>query len=277
MLAKKKSVFAVCAITAFIAIGSRAQDATVNAGVPSARQDGLLRFEQESFFDKYIAKRLHLGVSYTHSSADKTSAGDGDYFLGNLNKLTEKDTDGFGIVIQYDICDYFGIMVANDTHLELAAWNHGHDSSDGALILDGITFMCIGQYPFLFEKQQVSLSPYIGLGMTSISTDWSYAAWWHNGWSSPEDYDTYANGSKEFRNNKSRWMVPDNPSPAFTFAIGLSTKYREHFELNVFYRVVDVDDIDTEFRYRSKKGRVQRTGSFPAKFSSFGASIAYIF
>lgn len=234
-----------------------------------------IRFADGSFFDKYVANRVHLGLSYTHSMASKTSAGAHSYFLGYLDTLKEESSDGIGLALQYDISDYFGILFANDAHLELSAWNNGNESTDGTLELDGMTLMGLGQYPFVFPEQRLDITPYAGLGITMIDASWSHEAWWHYGWPSPAEY--AANGSPRRRHGRSRWMCVDDPSPALTLTLGVAARYYTHFEFNVFYRYVNVEDIDATFRYDSTSGRICKTGSFPAKFSSLGASISYIF
>lgn len=278
----KLILFAVPAVVAMAAGGMYAAPAAQTPRVatipPASYQAGseaAPRFEEPSFFDKYIAYRVHLGLSYTRSAADKTSAGAHSYFLGNLDTLKEKSTDGIGIALQYDVSDYFAVMFANDSHLELAAWNIGSESTDGTLKLDGTTLMAIGQYPFVFPEQQLDVIPYAGLGLTKVSAGWSHAAWWHYGWPTPAEY--AAAGSPRRHHGRSRWMCVDDPSPALTLMLGVGARYRAHVEFDIFYRIVDVDDVDATFRYDSTSGNVCKTGSFPAKFSSLGASISYIF
>ena len=227
-----------------------------------------LETEEDSFYNSYVKGRLRIGVSFTSSSMDKTDAGAGNYFLGNLNKLKEEDTGGVGLNIRYDFCDYVGVLFANDMHTEVSAWNHGGESTDGTLEIDGMLLQLTVQYPIRFGDLGFSITPYVGVGYTDISTKWSYAPWWHYGWSSPADYKKYGNGSKTPRNGYSRWMVPEAPSNAFTFTVGVSFEMLEHLDVDLFYRNVAVDDVNAKFHVYNENGTVMREGAFPAEFST---------
>jgi hypothetical protein len=168
-------------------------------------------------------------------------------------------------------------MFANDMNAELSVWNNSGLSSDGTLKLKGYTVQAIGQYPWVISEEKVSLTPYLGLGLTDVSASWSHAAWWHYGWSSPADYEQYGNGSTKARNGYSRWMLPEDPSAAFTYTLGLVVQVYSHLDIDFFYRVVDLDDIDTNFRVRSPSGPLRIRGAFPAKFSAYGVALKYVF
>ena len=230
-----------------------------------------------SFYETYVGGRLHIGVSYTSLSMKETSTPHERAYLGNLDTLREKDTDALGLTIKYDFCEYLAIMFAYDMHAELSAWNCGYKSTDGSLKLNGYTVQAIGQYPWEVVDGKASLIPYVGLGASDISASWSHANWWHLGWQSPEDYDKLSDGSTRPRNGYSRWMLPDDPSLAFTYSLGLVIQLYSHLDIDVFYRVVDLEDIETKFRTGSPKGHVLREGAFPAKFSALGVALRYVF
>ena len=234
-------------------------------------------YEEDSFYDSFIKGKLHLGASYTTSAAKTTTAPAGEYYLGNLNNLKEEDMAGIGVNIQYDLCDYIGLSFATDTHVELAAWNQINESTDGSIVMDGMLYQIIVQYPFRFTDYGFTLTPYVGLGIMDLSTEWSYANWWHYGWSTPDDYKHYGNGAKKPHNGYSRWMVLEEPSNPFTFTLGLAFRLLEHLDIDVFYRQVSVDDIQATFHTGKANGPVMREGSFPAEFSTFGAALRYVF
>ncbi len=232
-------------------------------------------FGEESFYDSYIKGRIHVGVSATTSFADETTAPHGGYYLGNIYHFKEEDTTGIGFNIRLDLCDYIALSFANDAHLELASWNKNIAASDGALEIDGTAFQVLLQYPFRFDEGW-SLTPYIGLGMSDIKAEWSHAAWWHHGWATPEDYNTYGKGSTEDRGS-SRWMRLAEPDRAFTFSVGASCQLMEHLDIDLFYRHVAVDDIDATFRYNRPRGPVAARGAYPAAYSTIGLALRYVF
>ena len=243
-----------------------------------AQNWGTVSFEDEnSFFNTYIKGRLHIGLSYADMSMDETSTPHEKAYLGNLDTIREEDTGAIGLSIKYDFCDYAAIMFANDMKAELSLWHNSGLSSDGSLKLDGYTIQAIGQYPWEIKEEKVSLIPYIGLGVTYMSASWSYANWWHWGWASPSDYEKYANGSTKPHNNYSRWMLPEDPSSAFTYTIGLVVQLYSHLDIDFFYRVVDLDDVETDFRVRSPHGPLMIHGAFPAQFSAYGVALKYVF
>lgn len=230
-----------------------------------------------SFYDTFIKGRLHIGLSYTKMSMDETSTPHEKAYLGNLDTLKEDDTGKAGITIKYDFCDYAAIMFAYDMSAKLSAWNNSSESTDGSLELDGYTLQAIGQYPWEAVEGKVTATPYVGLGFASFSADWSYAPWWHYGWGSPDAYSNAGNSSNEPHNGYSRWMIPEDPSAALTYSIGVVLQLYRHVDIDIFYRVVDLDDVKAKFRTYGTDGRVVKTGAFPASFSAFGIALKYVF
>ncbi len=241
-----------------------------------------IEFEEKSFYETFIKGKVHVGVSFTTSTAKETKAPDGTCYLGNLDELREDEMTGIGFNIQYDLCDYIALSFANDMHVEHAVWNrpteaHAAESTDGNLILEGMLYQVILQCPFRFSDNAWALTPYVGVGITDIKAKWDHAAWWHYGWSSPADYEAYGRGSTAPRKGNSRWMVLEEPSSAFTFTAGLSVQILAHLDLDFFYRMVSVDDIDAKFHRRKPTGPVEREGYFPAEFSTIGFGLRYVF
>ena len=73
------------------------------------------------------------------------------------------------------------------------------------------------------------------------------------------------------------WMLPEDPSSAFTYTIGLVVQLYSHLDIDFFYRVVDLDDVETDFRVRSPHGPLMIHGAFPAQFSAYGVALKYVF
>lgn len=243
-----------------------------------AQNWGMASFEEEdTFFDNYVKGRLHIGLSYAKMSMDETSTPHEKAYLGNLDTLREDDMGQVGITLKYDFCKYLAVMFADDMHAKLSAWNNSGLSSDGSLVLDGWTLQAIGQYPWEIEEGKVVLTPYIGLGFSDISASWSYANWWHYGWSSPDSYAEFASYPTEKRNGYSRWMIPESPSNAFTYTLGVVVQLFQHLDIDFFYRVVDLDDVEADFRTGSATGHFMTHGAFPAKFSAYGVALKYVF
>lgn len=230
-----------------------------------------------SFYDDFIKGRLHIGLSFTSLSMDETSTPHEKAYLGNLDTLREDDTENVGFTVKYDFCRYLAMMFSYDVHAELSAWNWGSASSDGSLELDGWTLQAIGQYPLDVADGKVVITPYVGLGFSDISAKWEYANWWHWGYGSPEDWAKRSNNVQAPNNGYSRWMNPEDPSTAFTYTLGLSFQFFEHLDIDVFYRLVDLDDIKTTFHAGAQDGKILGEGAFPAKFSALGVALRYVF
>ena len=236
--------------------------------------------EGDSLYDRFLANRLSIGAALSRSSMKKTHV---PYdptkeknFLGNINNLDESDMTGIGIVIRYELCPYVAFQFSNDLHAELGMWNRDNDSRDANLVVDGNTYEVLLMYPI----DSIYCTPYIGLGITDISCSIDYNNWWHLGWESPQSYDTYAKGSKTPRNNISRWMSVDEPSAAFTFSAGLTLQLFRHAQMDFFYRFINADDANIEFR-RGNHGRTESwhmlNGYAPLECSTFGASVRFVF
>ena len=234
--------------------------------------------EPSSFYERFVANRLAMGISVAQTDMKKTHVpydpAQRSNFLGNLNSLDETSTVGWGIVVRYDFCPYVAIECANDLHVEMDTLNRDGDSCDGALEMNGYRAQLLLRYPF----EDIPVAPYVGLGLLFAETKYNYRNWWHYGWSSPADYETYGNGSRSPRNGASRWMDLDDPSPAPLLTVGLTVCLHRHCDLDLFYRYADVDPVSVDF-YRKESGRryPMRTGEFPLEHGSFGASLSFVF
>ena len=239
--------------------------------------DTVAQDKDESIYGRVIKGRRHVGASLAKMSMDKTTTPHENSFLGNLDTLKEDDTSSVGLSLKYDFCDYLAIVFADDIDASLSAWNYTSASTDGSLELSGYSLMIVGQYPMEVPALKTVATPYAGIGFSDISASWSYKPWWHYGWASPEDYDEHSGGSDKPHNGYSRWMLPSSPSKAATFAAGVSFVVCRHLDLDLSYRVVDLDDVSAKFRSYSPTGRVVREGSFPAKFSALCIALRYVF
>lgn len=236
----------------------------------------------DSFYSNYIANRFSIGVSYAVASMRETSTPHENAYLGNLDTLDEDSMGAFGIVVRYDFCDYVGIEFSNDFQANLDAYNWGSASCDGTLKLSGYRIQLNFQYPFSLQDvadftEDWFVVPYVGIGFYNVSASWDHASWWHWGWASPEDYDTYANGEQAPHNHYSRWMLPEDPGFSPTITVGVGFKMFDCIGLDLFYRYIAIDDVETDFRTGSSHGHLMRDGAFPAKCDQFGAMLRYVF
>ena len=232
----------------------------------------------DSFYDRFIAERLSVGAAYSVTSMKKNRVpydpAQEHNFLGNINNLDESDMGGIGVVARYEICPYLAVQFSNETHFELGMWNKDHESRDADFVAKGNTYEALLMYPI----DSIYCTPYIGLGITDLSCSIDYNDWWHWGWGSPADYAAYGHGSTEPRNGNTRWMFLADPSSAFTFSAGVTVRLWRHAHLDLFYRMIDADDIPITFRRREGRVlRVIRSGYIPLECSSFGGALRVVF
>ena len=231
-----------------------------------------------SFYDRFIADRISVGAVYSVTSMKKTHVPydptQEKNFLGNINNLDESDMDGIGVVVRLKLCPYFALQFENDLHFELGMWNIDNQSRDADFVAKGLTYEALLMLPI----DSIRCTPYIGLGVTDLSCSIDYNNWWHWGWSSPADYETYGHGSTDPRNSTSRWMMVEDPSSAFTLSAGVTIKLWRYAELDFFYRTVQADDVPIAFKrgVRNARGTV-RTGYIPVECSSFGGALRVVF
>ena len=243
-----------------------------------ARNDYALEEDDDSLYDLLIAKRLSVGASYSRASMKTTHVpydpSKEANFLGNINRLEESDMNGIGVVVRYELFPYIGFQFSNDLHAELGMWNKENESRDADFVLDGYTYELLLMVPI----DAIRLTPYIGLGYTDLSCSIEYNNWWHYGWSSPADYDTYGSGSHAPRNDVTRWILVDEPSAAFTFSAGVGVKLFRYAQLDLFYRTIAADDAKIEFR-RGIRGTTAHMldGYVPLKCSTFGGALRVVF
>ncbi len=234
--------------------------------------------EDDSLYDLILANRLSIGLAISSSSMKKKSVPyDPEHsanFLGNINKLDESDMTGVGIVVRYELCPYVALQFSNDLYAELGMWNHDGESRDANFVIEGNTYEVLLMYPI----DSIYCTPYIGLGWTDLSCSIEYNNWWHLGWDSLESYNTYSGGTKEPRNNITRWILVDDPSSAFTYSVGVSLQLFRHAQVDLFYRAINSDDATLEFRKRIKTASSHMMdGYVPTECSMFGASVRFVF
>ena len=182
--------------------------------------------------------------------------------------------DGVGVVVRYNVCPYVAFQFSKGTEIELGMWNNEDESRDANFTAEGPTYEVLLMYPI----QKIHLTPYVGLGYTDLSCGIDYNNWWHYGWSSPDDYDRYGNGSTENRNGTSRWMTIEEPGSAITLSLGITAHVWRYAQLDVFYRTLDVDDAKLSFdRHAGHVSRHMRDGYVPLECSSWGVALRAVF
>lgn len=234
----------------------------------------------EWVYRKGIENKLSLGIRYNTVSMKDTVREEDETrtltYLGYLYKLEETETDKIGFVIRYAPIPYLAFEAANDIEFTLRTVNIG-ETSDGSIHAKGWTYSLYLMYPFEIDEYFI-LKPYVGIGIVDLSANYEYANWWHYGWSSPENYAEYGNGSTEPRNKISRYFVFNGPKTGMVYTAGLSVQLLRYMELDVFVRKVDIDDLETDFYKSFGSTKVfQRSGAFPLEHTSVGASLRVVF
>ncbi|MGI6496141.1 MAG: hypothetical protein ACOX5G_08650 [Kiritimatiellia bacterium] len=235
-------------------------------------------YREDSFYNRFVAERVSVGVLYSATSMDKThvpydptKAGN---FLGNINRLSEDDMEGLGVMVRVNLCDYFALQLSTGTHIELGMWNNDDLMRDATFVADGVAYEALVMYPV--DIRQVRIIPYVGLGWTDFSCSIDYDNWWHYGWSSPKDYDRYGNGSTEPRHDVMRWMEFKEPGMAVSFSLGASVRLCRYAYLDLFYRMIDADDGSIWF-WRSDTAVARREGYIPLACDSYGIALRALF
>lgn len=235
-------------------------------------------FETTDFYEQWIAWRLSLGVALTRARVKHTyvkyDPSQENNFLGNLNDMHLDGGTAYGLVARYEITSWIAVEWANDFQAELDALNHDGDSCDGTLKLRGWRAQAL---VYALDPQWI-VRPYLGLGAERVSASFQHSPWWHYGWSSPEDYRRYGNGSKTPRNGVMRIMEVEDPGYAPAITLGATACLHRHVQLDAFMRWCDSDDARATFRRREgTQEHIARTGSFPTSHTVYGLALSAIF
>lgn len=231
-----------------------------------------------SFYDVWIKGRLSIGPTYTKVSVKDTHIPYREdrqgLFIGNINDMQEDGTTGFGLAIRYEILPWLAVELAGLDRADLRACNEDGMSCDGTLEIRSWRAQGFLQWPF----ETVPVTVYAGAGAANVDTKFSHAPWWHYGWSSPENYDKFANGSTEPRNGAMREMDVDDAGYALVTTVGATLRLHDHLHLDVFWEKVDSDDIDVDFYRVTRYGKSHMlSGHFPTGYTAIGASLRYVF
>ena len=235
-------------------------------------------FDPKGFYEQWFEWRLSLGVTFTrayvrhhHVPYDPMEEHN---FLGNINDMRDHGDVALGLVARYEITPCFAIEAANDLRADLDARNRDGVSCDGTLELRGWRAQALVFWP---EPQWI-VRPYVGLGVEYVNASFKHAPWWHYGWSSPEEYERYGNGSHRPHNGVTRTMDVKNPGLAPALSLGATVGLHRRAQLDAFVRWTDFDDAETTFRRREyNKEKTLRTGAFPAEHIVYGLALSFIF
>ena len=235
-------------------------------------------FDATDFYEQWVAWRLSLGATFTRARVRHTHVpydpSQENNFLGNLNDMHPDSGTAFGLIARYEINSWIAVEVANDFQADFDVLNHDGESCDGTLQLRGWRAQAIvyGLAPEWIVR------PYLGLGAEHVGAGFRHSPWWHYGWSSPEDYRRYGNGTRTPRNGVMRFMDVEDPGYAPALTLGVCACLHRHVQLDAFMRWSDSDDARATFRRREGTNEhVVRTGAFPTSHVVYGLALCAIF
>lgn len=235
---------------------------------------------EDDFYSRYVADRLSAGLAYTRSSFRKTHVPydrtQKSNYLGNLNRLEEADVDGFGLSLQYDFSPQVALCLAKGTSASLRTWNADNSSCDGSLELSGYSAEVLFRHPIAVGD--TILFPTVGIGAEYVTASYKASPWWHLGWSSPEDYEHFGNGSGQPRGGVVRQMSVEDPGVSPILSIGLTARVSGRCDVDLFWQCVGSADADASF-YRQEGSRrfLMRDGSFPTEHTAVLLAVRYVF
>ena len=244
-------------------------DVLVESGTPLLRP---------SFAETWIAGRLAVGPAVSRISVrDRHVPYDPEQprnFLGNINDMQEDGCTGLGISVRYALLPWLAVEASGPGRADLRACNKDGESCDGTLRLRTWGARFLLRWP----AEDWWVNPYAGFGFEHVSASFKHAPWWNFGWSSPEDYEKYGNGSKQPHNDASRRMELSSPGLTPCFSLGAAVRLHANAELDLFGSWTDSDDVDVVF-HRTDGGftRPMRSGAFPTKHVSYGVALRYVF
>ena len=234
--------------------------------------------ELSDFYDTWIKDRLSIGLTYYSSKMKKgyRPANTKEDFLGNSNELNNEKTKRVVPLIEYKICDYFGIG-ASYMRVEASTMNFNNGEGDGNAILKGPVFAAEASYPIAISS--TTLQPHAGLGWAKLSGDFKEDTWWHLGYASPESWESLGSPTDKTRGNHYRYIEVDDASETF-FTVGLSFIPHPHVKLDLSWRHIKMDpDCEFGYDYSPRGGSKHRraTGDFDLTSDFWLFSISYIF
>ena len=255
---------------------AEAKPAALPAADEPAQDAALLR--RPSFAETWIKGRFAVGPAVSQLSVrNRHVPYDPEQernFLGNINKMEEDGCTGAGISVRYGLLSWLAVEASGPGRADLKAWNRDGESCDGTLRLRTWSARLLLRWP----TDDGWFSPYAGFGVERVSASFEHANWWHYGWSSPQDYETFGNGSKEPHHSASRRMELSSPGVAPVVALGATIRLHENAELDLFGSWTDSDDVDVVFyRTDGRLTRRMRTGAFPSEHLSYGIALRYVF
>ena len=193
-------------------------------------------------------------------------------FLGNLVKEKERRMNVYPFV-EYTVCPFLRLALSY-YRIAVSTYNQNNDRvGDGTASLKGLWFSAKCQWP-LFDGR---LLPYATLGVAVLDGNYAEAAWWHYGYSSPDDYRSH--GSRRVLKNDHYRVMEVEDATAFVWGAGIAWRPFEHWEADFSVTFLDANaDADFYYDYPAS-GKIEevRHGYFAFDNHQFCIAAKYIF
>ncbi|MGF1529848.1 MAG: hypothetical protein ACFCU4_00620 [Puniceicoccaceae bacterium] len=232
--------------------------------VPSvSAQEAFSTSSNKTFYESFIADRLHIGTRILAFSLLESQRGDKregkfprESFLGSLTNLEEEQNYApIYFFLQYDIYPWWGFGISYDRReIRTDDWksNDGGQGGDGNFISSGPILYTSLQY-----HNESRYTPYGEIGFALYSNKFEPLASWSEG------------GIRQF-------VVEDDVG--FYLAGGVTIEIIKHLSLDLHLRYVN-SGIKTEYYFMDieRQRRPQEVSTFPIDYIGYGIGIKATF
>ncbi len=234
-----------------------------------------------TFFDNYIAGRLHIGTRMAmRILTDEDSGHKGEWmrgshtFLGSIYALeVQQDYLPKYFFMKYWFSEFIAAELSYDSikaQTRATSLWYPLIKSDGDITIYGPVISLVGTLP-----NKTAFTPYASLGLGYYFGDFGETDHWGLGYNDPAHYEAYGKPSTLYRGRR-RVMEIDNEI-GFNLGVGCTYDINQKWllDLSVQYTTVDVDANFYTYTYGVKNGG--HPGHFPMDNIAFRLGVAYKF
>lgn len=218
-----------------------------------------------------VAGRLCLGTRMMHTILLDAS----QHYIGRLDELeVNQDYTPTGLFADYFFTETWGVELAwsdVDADARNSGGGNATGDADGDVSYAGPVLTVIGRFP-----NDYGWTPYGGAGFCYLDGEFHEATWWHQGYSSKEDWESLGKPVRA-RGGKQRRLNADDTFGVVLTA-GADYALAEHWSAGIYGRLLFAEgDADVEERRGHEITGDESTGSFDVSNLALGLTVKYDF
>lgn len=224
----------------------------------------------------FVRDRLDIGARVGKFRLDQHNGS----FIGTVVRLDENQSQTPDLFVSWWFFPYVGLEWTR-TEVSAEAETDTHpEYSDGSLEMKGPLLSLYGRYPFEMDlgHRTVKVTPYAGVGLSSLSARFRAAGWWRYGFPNLRQYNQWeaagrpASSASDYERAMS---VTDDTGHVWT--LGCCVVVWRRLSVDLCFRTVDTATDVTYVRSYANGNSETSYGYFPMSHKTYSLGLRYSF